>query len=245
MRKFLPALMFITTVVAVTGISSCRHDISFDDDIMMPSDTLTNPIDTLNDPCDPDVVYFQYEVLPILISNCSTTGCHNAASHEKGVILESYQSLMETTDFEPYNLEDTEIYEMITESGDDRMPPSPNAPLSPEQIQLIATWILQGGKNLDCDWEAEACDTENVTYSQVISPVISTYCLGCHSGANPGGGHDFSSHSGLKEAADSGHLLGAINWDSGYPAMPQGGDRLPQCTINRIKAWIDAGAPNN
>ena len=49
-------------------------------------------------PCDPDSVYFDNQVLPILVSNCAKPGCHDAASHQDGVVLSSYASLMSTVD---------------------------------------------------------------------------------------------------------------------------------------------------
>ena len=46
-------------------------------------------------------------------------------------------------------------------------------------------------------------------------------------------------------AAISGKLYGALSWSNGFMAMPQGGSKLPDCNINKIKSWIDAGAANN
>ncbi|KAA3624093.1 MAG: hypothetical protein DWQ02_23530 [Bacteroidetes bacterium] len=247
MQKILPALVFSTIIFLLVDLTSCTHDVIFDDDITMPVDTMDvePPIDTMGIPCDPEVVYFEYEVLPLLISNCAVSGCHNAAGQQGGVILDSYQNLINTTDFEPYDLEGTDIYEVITEDGDDIMPPAPGNPLTSEQITLIATWILQGGQDLECDWEGEECDLTNVGYADVITPIISTYCLGCHSGANPGGGYDLSTHAGVQEVALSGQLFGAVNWDAGYVAMPQGGNQLSACEIDQIESWIEAGALNN
>lgn len=41
------------------------------------------------------------------------------------------------------------------------------------------------------------------------------------------------------------YLVGNIRHDAGFPAMPQGGAKLDDCKIALIKAWVDAGAPNN
>src|SRR5689334_5881853 len=38
-------------------------------------------------PCDADSVYFANTVLPLFISNCAKSGCHDAASHQEGIIL--------------------------------------------------------------------------------------------------------------------------------------------------------------
>ena len=62
---------------------SCKHVPLFDD-IIDSVDTTSNPIDTMpvdktGIPCDPDVIYFEQDVLPMLICNCAFSGCHAAA----------------------------------------------------------------------------------------------------------------------------------------------------------------------
>jgi hypothetical protein len=204
-------------------------------------------IDTVSGvPCDPDVVYFDLDILPILISNCAFAGCHNAASAEKDVILESYETVMQTADVRPFDLDGSDLYEVITETDEDkRMPQPPNAPLSSNQINLIAKWILQGAEKRECDPNAGECDTENVSYSAFVRPVIQNKCQGCHSGNTPSGNIDLTNHSNVKSVANSGKLYGAISWQNGFENMPQGGNQLPECTIDKIKSWIDAGAPDN
>jgi hypothetical protein len=91
------------------------------------------------------------------------------------------------------------------------------------------------------------CDTTNVTYTVTIKPVINQYCAysGCHAGAAPAGGMDFSTHAGLQAAALSGRLSGAVNQLSGFSAMPKGGAKLSDCTIRKIDKWIAGGALDN
>jgi hypothetical protein len=36
-----------------------------------------------------------------------------------------------------------------------------------------------------------------------------------------------------------------MNHDNGYSAMPQGTGKLDACTLNKLLAWIHAGALNN
>ena len=221
------------------------------DDDLVPIDSTDNPVDTTNIdtsgvPCDPNTVYFNIDILPILKSNCAFSGCHNAATAQDGVILESYESTMQTADVEPFDLDGGKLYEVITEDDEDkRMPQPPNAPLTSDQINLIAKWILQGAKNLECDPNSGGCDTENVSFSGFVQPVIQNSCQGCHSGNSPSGDIDLTNYQNIKVVADNGRLFGAISWANGFENMPQGGDQLPQCTIDKIKSWIDAGAPNN
>lgn len=201
---------------------------------------------TNTDPCDPDSVYFETDVLPILISNCAKSGCHDAASHQEGVILTTYQNVMNTAEVEPFDLDDSELYEVITESDpDDRMPPPPNNKLTAEQISIIAKWINQGALNITCNANAGGCDTANVTYSGTIAPILQTYCTGCHSGATPSAGINLDVYGGVVAVGATGQLVGAITHSAGYTPMPLGGNMLPACEISQITKWVNDGMPDN
>lgn len=90
------------------------------------------------------------------------------------------------------------------------------------------------------------CITTNMQYSTHIAPIIQGNCFSCHSNANMAlSGISLEGHANLKAKVTDGRLLGAITHAAGFVAMPQGGPKLSDCNINRIKAWIDAGAPNN
>lgn len=247
--KKLSWFVFFCSIAAtlMTGVS-CKHSPATLTDDVVPVDTTSNPVDTIGNgiPCDPDVVYFELDILPILVSRCAFSGCHNAASAEDGVVLESYESVMQTADVRPYDLDGSDLYEVITDNDpDDRMPRPPNAPLSAEQKNLIADWIMQGAKNLECDPDAGGCNTENVSFAQYVRPVIQNSCQGCHSGSVPSGNIDLTTYDNVRNIALSGRLYGAISWQNNYENMPFGGNKLPDCSIDKIKSWIDSGAPNN
>ncbi len=196
-------------------------------------------------PCDPDKVYFDLQVLPILISNCAISGCHDATTAKEDVILTSFQMVRATGEVTPFNLDESKLYKLlVTTDVEDRMPLD-RPPLSQEQIQLIAAWILQGADSLGCDPDAGGCDTSAISFAQDIWPVIKTACKGCHSGANPSGGIDLSNYTAVKTVALNGKLLGAISWQQGFTPMPQGGNKLSDCTIAKVKKWIDDGTPDN
>jgi hypothetical protein len=204
--------------------------------------TFTDP--EIGHECDPDTVYFQNEILPLLISSCGVTGCHDPGTAQDGVILTDYASIMQTADVRPGNPDGSDLYEKITDSDpDDRMPPPPNQPLNAEQIARIERWILQGAQNNHC--ENTSCDTLNVTFSGQIFPVIQNTCLGCHSGPNPTGILLLTNHSQIASVAASGRLLGAIKHQNGYQPMPQNGAQLNQCIITQFEKWISDGTPNN
>ena len=90
------------------------------------------------------------------------------------------------------------------------------------------------------------CDTSNSTFSGVVQTCLQTYgCLGCHSGAAPSGNVLLNTYTVVKTYVQNGKLYGAITHSTGYTPMPQGGNKMNTCDINKIKAWIDAGALNN
>lgn len=242
----------------LSGVGACKHEPFQSDDDITPIDTTgNNPVDTTgnnpvdtsgaNGTCDTNVIYFQLQVLPILRSNCAISGCHDAITAEENIILDSYANVLATGGVKAGKPLDSEMYEKITEDKEDkRMPPAPRERLTSAQIKLIGDWISQGAKDLACEpATGNACNTDNVSFSMTVRPVIVNTCQGCHSGSAPSGGVNLSTYENIKAVAQSGRLLGAISWQSGFVQMPQGGSKLPPCTIDQIASWINAGAPNN
>ncbi|MBK9733475.1 MAG: hypothetical protein IPO92_00330 [Saprospiraceae bacterium] len=206
----------------------------------MPVDTMPTGV-----PCKEDVIYFEKDVLPILNQSCAYTACHNTASAAEGVILDNYSKVISTGRVKPFNLSKSKIYEVITKNDpDDIMPPPPSPKLTTIQINIIAQWILQGAKNEMCDINSQPCNTVNISYATYIKPALAS-CTSCHRAGNAGGGINLDSYAGMKAAADNGRLYGSISWTPPYKTMPQGSAKLGDCTIKKIKSWIDAGAPNN
>src|SRR5688572_7128629 len=92
------------------------------------------------------------------------------------------------------------------------------------------------------------CDTSSPSYSLIVQPIISANCYSCHDATNSavnGGGNQMDSHSKLKVFADNGDLVGVITHSPGHSPMPKNSAKLNDCDINEIKAWVDAGSPNN
>lgn len=90
------------------------------------------------------------------------------------------------------------------------------------------------------------CDTANMSFVTNIKPILQSNCYSCHSNANFAiSGAKLEDYADVKEHADDGMLIGTITHANGYPAMPQSGGKLSDCNINKIKAWVERGAPNN
>jgi len=203
-------------------------------------------LDTLGIPCDPEKIYFDLDVLPILKSNCAKSGCHDVATAQNGIILDSYENVINTGKIKPFDPGDSEIYEKIVDTDpENRMPPEPNNPLVASQIETISKWILQGALDLECDPTTSECDTTNTSFSDFVYPTLEITCIGCHSGGNPAGGQSLKTYDDIRLVALSGKLSAVINWAPGVPSMPQNGNKLDDCTLDKIKSWIQNGALNN
>lgn len=123
-------------------------------------------------------------------------------------------------------------------------------------IKRILTWTCFGvfasivsgcyyDNEFDLYPELRECDTANVTYSGVISQIMSVNCNECHGSVVAENNVRTDNYSGLKTIADDGRLLGVINHSSGYPAMPKDKPKLSDCDIKKISIWVAEGAPNN
>ena len=198
-------------------------------------------------PCDPETVYFQQDILPLLVSNCAQPGCHDAASAEHGIVLESFSSILYGEDHDlvvPGQPGESEMIEVLLETDPDKvMPPPPAEPLEGALVDLITTWIAQGALNLSC--EDAGCDTSDFSWSGRILPMFQTHCIGCHGGAEPDAGLSLGFHSEVVTAVAYLSLLEHVQHLEGYAPMPPSGPALDSCQVAAIEAWIADGMPEN
>jgi mono/diheme cytochrome c family protein len=68
-------------------------------------------------------------------------------------------------------------------------------------------------------------------------------CNACHSQASPSGGIITSDYENLMVIVNNGKLQGTINHLSGFSPMPKGQNKLPDCDLQKIDAWINDGSP--
>lgn len=115
--------------IALAGafaVTSCRHD----------------PITPLS---DAPAISFQNDVQPIIISNCTESGCHGESEGRGGLKLTTYDEVMKSVS--AGNPHASKLYGSITANTMNTMPKPPNPRLSDTQIKTIYLWILQGAKN--------------------------------------------------------------------------------------------------
>jgi uncharacterized membrane protein len=224
--KITSSLFLVLTFVPIIG---CKHE--------PPPD----PDGTWAEICNPDTVYFGNTILPLLVSNCGMSGCHDEGSHREGIVLTDYYSIMNSDVVKPGRPNSSDLFEVLTASGENLMPPSPYSTLTADQINAIRTWIDQGAKFNNC----VGCDTLNYTFNANILPIIQTNCTGCHSGGSPDANLSLTNYAEIASIANDGSLMHSLNGTGGYSIMPKNTSGLQSCKITQIQKWINDGAPNN
>src|ERR1035437_5413349 len=187
---------------------------------------------------NPDVC-FNENVLPVFISNCTMSGCHNSTDNVGGYDLTSYEGIRKgVTPTHPLM---SELYNSIR-GNKPSMPPRSNPNLSSKNVTYVKIWIEMGANNTS---NCSICDTTNFSYSNKIQPVLQSWCVGCHNSGNAGGGVNLSDYTNATTKTVITRIVGSIKHMQGYYAMPKSGSQLPDCDINAIEKWIKNGYPNN
>jgi uncharacterized membrane protein len=230
-KRILFKAILVTAIIGV--FFGCRHQI-FD------SDGSGGGIPPAVSNCSPDTVYFVNEIMPVISSNCTMSGCHDNITHADGVNLTTYNNIMRYV--RSGNASNSELYKVIIKTNDDRMPPPPMPALTTEQKTKIQKWINQGAKNNNC---IGSCDTAQFTYSGAIKVIMSNKCVGCHNPSSLGGNIDLSTQNGVKAVALNGRLYGSVAHQPGFSPMPKNSSKLSDCEIRQIQKWINAGSLNN
>lgn len=83
------------------------------------------------------------------------------------------------------------------------------------------------------------------TFSVNVLPLLNKRCNSCHGGSSPSGGIVLTSYTEVIKYVNNGSLMGSINQESGYSAMPKNSNKMSTCEISTIQKWIDLGALNN
>lgn len=188
-------------------------------------------------------VCFEEDILPIFQTSCNKAPCHDANSKEKGYWLDSYTHIR-SKGIVPFNPEASKIYQsLVTGESDDRMPRSPEPPLTADEINKIYSWIAQGASNDSCS--TGPCDTTDIKYSVQVKQVLNDRCVKCHKYPNPKGGVLLQDYASVKTYVDNGKLALSVNQDPGAVAMPYMAPKMTDCKVRTILIWINNGAPNN
>jgi cytochrome c553 len=226
MKKYL----FLAMAVLTVSIYACKHE---------PDAIAPQPPSGGGGSSE---VCFEADVLPLFQTNCAKSGCHDAVSAEKGYVLDTYNNIIKKG-LVPGNATNSKLFEVLFETGKDKMPPLPAPDLSSAQKAIIGKWINEGAKNtVSC---GTACDSNFFKFAANIDPIMQKYCVGCHGGTAPSASINLSAYGGVRQQVLSGRLYGAVTHGSGYSAMPKNAPKLSDCQIAQIRKWIAAGYLNN
>lgn len=215
----------IIIVAVVLFFKNCKHE---------PNIKLVNGgnTDTTKNNPTPTGVCFNTEILPLITSSCAQSGCHDAITKEEGLVLNSYNGIMD--------LGTKDLLKYIKLTSGKMMPPPPQPRMSQANIDLIQRWVNEGAKNTICN--TTQCDTVNVKYSTHIAPVMNTFCQGCHNTANKGGNVNLDNYADVKLNTQQGKVICTIT-ANGCAIMPKGGPSLSNCNIQKIKIWAANNCP--
>lgn len=216
----------------------------------------TNPIGNGegNENPDPidygDSICFVQNILPVFLSSCGTTGCHDAATHKDGYTLIDYTSIMSDNEgIIPNNPGESKFYKVVTEDEPgDIMPPPPRTPLTTEQIANLRKWIEDGALNSDCP--DSSCDTSDIiSFSTQVYPILQKNCTSCHSSTLANGGVKLNNYANVQTTAEAERsgisiLTGSIRGLNDFADMPPN-NQLDECSIRIIELWIQQGVLNN
>ncbi len=96
-------------------------------------------------------VSFNRDIRPILVEHCQ--GCHQPAKPGGGLVLTSYEHLRKGGESEepgvvPGKPEESTLYTyVVAEEGEEPLMPKDAPPLTPDEVEKIRRWILQGAKD--------------------------------------------------------------------------------------------------
>jgi hypothetical protein len=124
MRKFL-ALIFFAAFGLCLSLNSCRHS-----------------------PFIPEMpqVSFSKDVYPIIVSNCTESGCHTQGNRRDSTFsFSNYNDVMSFGEINPGNANKSRLYNALIGNGESQMPKAGELP--DNQILTIYLWIEQGAQN--------------------------------------------------------------------------------------------------
>jgi hypothetical protein len=128
------------------------------------------------------------------------------------------------------------------------------APLLPGKSWRLAVTVASFGAALALGRPAAVAGptAEPVAYAHEVAPLLSRWCVNCHSGREPHGGLWLDSYEGVMRGGDTGPIVIPGDPDGSLlvakierrhrPAMPPR-RKLPPAAVRLIRAWIAAGAP--
>jgi len=112
-------------------------------------------------------------------------------------------------------------------------------------ICLVALLVIGCEKNIESDYVEPNevgydCEEVQSYYQESVAPIISNYCMGCHSTSNPSGGLALDSFDSAVNGIMNGEVINRINMESDESGfMPQYSEKLSQQQLEVIQNFSE------
>ena len=84
------------------------------------------------------------------------------------------------------------------------------------------------------------CSVVETYYNENVAPILSSNCIGCHSGGTASAGLHLDSYTSVYSAIKSGNILDRVNRNNGDNGfMPQGGQKLSNANLEILQTFFD------
>jgi uncharacterized membrane protein len=181
-------------------------------------------------------VCFQQDLLPVLVSSCAISGCHDQTTHRDGYNISSYATVM-TNLVVAGSPNSSRLYTSVKNNS---MPPKPYSSLTQAVKDSLFNWIKNGARNDVC---TSSCDTTGIiTYQNQIATLLSKNCTSCHSGSSAQKGIILDNYASVKSYLNNGKLMAAVMGTS--IQMPPS-YKLSTCEMRQLQLWQAGGAIQN
>jgi len=115
--------IIIPIIIGTISLASCKKDV-------------TPEFIPVAENC-PDTISYSMQIQPLLDINCSTSGCHDAASGASGYVLETHSQVSSASSI---------VFNAMSHSGASPMPLGGDK-LADSLIKQFECWIEQGTQN--------------------------------------------------------------------------------------------------
>lgn len=109
----------------------------------------------------------------------------------------------------------------------------------------ILVCIIFNSCTTDSFSDLEGIPEESITYTSTVKEIIDNNCIQCHASTPVNGAPmSLTTYENVKDAVLNRNLLDRISRAEGTSgAMPFGGPRLPQSSIDAINEWANTDFP--
>ncbi|PYT21434.1 MAG: hypothetical protein DMG57_38620 [Acidobacteria bacterium] len=191
---------------------------------------------------------FTDSIRPVFEKSCLP--CHGPQNKSAGLDLSTRDGLLRGgargAAVVPGDPKASLLYKLVAQEAEPHMPYKSD-PLPKETIDRIAEWIKAGAPY------EENADAGVALFREHVRTLLEGNCVKCHNSQLKRSGLDLSTHETLLRGGDTGPVVVPGDAKSSVlykrvshleqPAMPFGGQKLPDAAIAQIADWINAGAP--